>query len=359
MLPASSGPPRQWYFVHPWVDGLCAGGLSILVFAVFAMAMVSPWSSTTGHTLFNATMLAGFLQWIINWPHFSATSYRLLRVPENRQEFPLTTYVIPVVVGAGVVASLSWPMLVAPYFIKLFMLWSPYHFTAQSLGLSLLYARRAGYHISTNERRALAVFLYGTFLASTASAEISTSPRSYYGIIYPGLGLPWQLMIALSIVMYAGGYYFVRSAHDRYLRTGERLPIILPIVAVAQYIWFIVGGLSPAFYVFVPAFHSLQYLLVAWVMELKENQSGRTPARITAVWSTVNLLGGAGLFWVLPRACQSFGVPLDLATAVLVAGVQIHHFFVDGVIWKLRNPRVANPLTVGWPLAAPAAQTAA
>jgi len=41
-------------------------------------------------------------------------------------------------------------------------------------------------------------------------------------------------------------------------------------------------------------------------------------------------------------------VPLALATGVLTAAVQIHHFFVDGVIWKLRNPRVANPLTVGW-----------
>ncbi|PYM14740.1 MAG: hypothetical protein DMD81_16970, partial [Candidatus Rokuibacteriota bacterium] len=98
-----------------------------------------------------AVMLAGFLQWIVNWPHFSATTYRLLRVPENRREFPLTTYVIPVVVAAGVVASLHWPTLVAPYFIKFFMLWSAYHFTAQSLGLSLLYARRAGYAISTGE----------------------------------------------------------------------------------------------------------------------------------------------------------------------------------------------------------------
>ncbi len=200
---------------------------------------------------------------------------------------------------------------------------------------------------------------YGTFLASTANAEISTSPPSYYGITYPGFGLPWQLMIVLSIVMYAGGYYFVMSVHGRYQRAGERLPIILPIVVVAQYVWFVVGYLAPSFYVFVPAFHALQYLLIAWVMELKETRSRRTPGQITAVWGTLNLLGGAGLFWALPRACQPFGVPLDLATGVVIAGVQIHHFFVDGVIWKLRNPRVANPLTVGWALAAPPAQKAA
>ena len=216
-----------WYFVHPWIDALCAGGLSIVAFAV---AIASPWSYVGG-AFPSAIMAAGLLQWIINWPHFSATTYRLLRVPETRREFPLTTYVIPLVVGAGIVASLHWPTLVAPYFVKFFMLWSGYHFTAQSLGLCLLYARRAGYAISTRERRGLAAFLYGTFLVAACSTDMSTSPQSYYGVTYPGLGLPWQLMIALSIVMYAGGYFFARSVHDRYLRTGERLHIIVAIVA--------------------------------------------------------------------------------------------------------------------------------
>ena len=30
--------------------------------------------------------------------------------------------------------------------------------------------------------------------------------------------------------------------------------------------------------------------------------------------------------------------------AVTSAAVQLHHFFVDGVIWKLANPRVRSPL---------------
>src|SRR5262249_21771825 len=137
-------------------------------------------------------------------------------------------------------------------------------------------ARRAGYGISINERRALWIFLYGTFLVSTASSESSLSPQSYFGITYPGLGVPPQLATVLSIPMYAGGLYFLLSACRRNLWGGERLPGIVSIVAGAQYIWFITGSFAPSFYVFVPAFHALQYLLVAWVMELKENRSGRT-----------------------------------------------------------------------------------
>ncbi len=164
--------------------------------------------------------------------------------------------------------------------------------------------------------------------------------------------------MALTILMYAGGFQFLLSAYQRYMRNGERLPLILPIVAVAQYVWFVVGYYSPSFYLFVPAFHALQYLLIAWVMELKEHRSGQSAGRITIVWGVVNVLGGAGLFWVLPRAVTSIGIPLEVASGVLIAGIQIHPFFVDGVIWKLRNPRVANPLTAGWDLMAPAQKAA-
>ena len=28
--------------------------------------------------------------------------------------------------------------------------------------------------------------------------------------------------------------------------------------------------------------------------------------------------------------------------------MQLHHFFVDGVIWKLKNPRVQSPTMTTW-----------
>jgi hypothetical protein len=37
-------------------------------------------------------------------------------------------------------------------------------------------------------------------------------------------------------------------------------------------------------------------------------------------------------------------VQYGVALAVMVATFQIHHFFVDGVIWKLRSPHVGKAL---------------
>src|SRR5690606_18292225 len=98
---------------------------------------------------------------------------------------------------------------------------------------------------------------------------------------------------------------------------------------------------------FVPMFHSLQYLLVAWAMEVAERGADSKPSKITNStfgWVTINLAGGALLFAGLPKIAEACGMPLLFATGVIIAGVQIHHFIVDGVIWKLRNPRVSAAL---------------
>jgi hypothetical protein len=88
-------------------------------------------------------------------------------------------------------------------------------------------------------------------------------------------------------------------------------------------------------------------------MQLRERQEvgalpagGRGVLRETGRWWLLNVAGGAVLFWALPEATRLLGVPRAAAMPVLFAAVQIHHFFVDGVIWKLRNPRVSAPLMV-------------
>jgi hypothetical protein len=37
-------------------------------------------------------------------------------------------------------------------------------------------------------------------------------------------------------------------------------------------------------------------------------------------------------------------VPMVTVAGVVVAAFNIQHFFVDGVIWKLRNTKAASPL---------------
>jgi hypothetical protein len=338
---------NRLYFVGPVTDFLCIGALSLLSLLGFWLVL----GNETSHPVAVAAVIASYF---VNWPHFSATSFRLFRRKENRARFPLTTFVIPCVVALGVFAAFSSPTIVAPYFVKLFLLWSPYHFSGQTLGISLLYAKRAGIAFTALERKALAYFIFGTFLVPSLRAEVGISRQQYYEIYYPSLNIPSWAPDAAMGVLVLSFLVLVGSLSKRAIRKEKFLPLICFLPALAQYGWFMLGSRVPSFYFFVPFFHSLQYLLIAWAMQLAERKAevGRVKpffrTRESAQWFAINLIGGASLFYLLPELAHRTGIALPLATGILIAGVQIHHFIVDGVIWKLRNPQVASPLMASW-----------
>jgi len=242
-------------------------------------------------------------------------------------------------------------MLVAPLFVKVFLMWSPYHFSGQTLGITLLYARRTEFAIDRWQRSLLEGFIFGTFLFSTARAETAVGRMNYYSMAVPYLGLPNWVPTALQIAMWGCGAGFLVLLAAQCVRQRRLPPLIVLTPALAQMTWFVLGPRVPGFYEFVPFFHSLQYLLIAWAMQLKEKlvESGVRPSWTyagseTFVWSYTNFAGGVAMFWAFPHFAALLGVPFDLANPVIIAAFQIHHFFVDGVVWKLRNTKMGSRL---------------
>ena len=68
-------------------------------------------------------------------------------------------------------------------------------------------------------------------------------------------------------------FFYVRWSR----RAGKLAPPIVLLPAVTQFVWFALGWQVPAFNEFVPFFHALQYLLIAWVMQLGESLARRPP----------------------------------------------------------------------------------
>jgi hypothetical protein len=342
MIPRS----RALYFVNAPVDFAVIGGMSLVAFLAL-------WGLELRTETPTVWALAAGLSWVVNWPHFSATNYRLYHSRANISQYPITALVIPFLLMAALLASFHSAEGVAPFFIKLFMIWSPYHFSGQSLGITLIYAKRAGFPVSRMDRLALSGFIYGTFVSGTARGEVGTSPQSYFDVQVPTLGLPQWVADWAMYGMYLCGAIFLCRVVVWCVRERRWIPPIVLLPALSQYIWFIPGGEIPRFNEFVPLFHSLQYLLIAWSMQIKErlDESGRPPShcfvlRESLVWGTLNIMGGIVLFYLLPKLATGFGYAPGFSEAVVVSTVQIHHFFVDGVIWKLKNPKVSSPLLV-------------
>jgi hypothetical protein len=308
-------------------------------------------------------------QYAINYPHFSATLYRFYRSPDNVRQFPMTGLVWPLLLVLAVWAGIQSPTLFAPYFITLYLIWSPYHFSGQTVGLTMLYGRRSGFFIGKLERLALSAFTFGTFFVlyaqAGAKARLITDPAAstgtageYLGIQFIDFAMPdWAFWVSLA-VMLTGGIAFLGFVIRWAIQNKTMPPIILLTPAIAQLFWFVIGFETNliCFYLFVSTFHGLQYLFVTWAVQLKEVHGEKhitlkDVMTTTSLWSVMNLFGGLLLFVVLPlMVTKLFGTPVALTMGLVFAAIQIHHFFIDGVIWKLRNKNVLDGLTVNVPL---------
>lgn len=338
---------RRTYFVSMPVDVAVMGGLSIALYIVLSLLGANARTSTV-------ISLGATLVWIINYPHFSATSYRLYRSPEHIRQYPLTAYAVPVLLLAGAVLALQSPAVVAPFFVKFFQIWSPYHFSGQTFGLGMLYARRAGLSLRRLERTCLRWFIFSTYLSLIATIETGQRQYQFFGVVYPALGIPVVVSQIALVAMYVLGLVVLALFVALPLVRRRQVAWMTLLPAATQFVWFGLGQRLPSFAEFIPAFHSAQYLLVAWSVQLRERldeeQQQGSRAFVSAEsghWLLSNVLGGFTLFWGLPHAATWIGgYDINLTTAVFFSAIQIHHFFVDGVIWKLKNPRVLSPLLV-------------
>jgi hypothetical protein len=332
------------YFVSGPIDGMLIGGASVAMYAVFRL---QPQLASSPF----AASLAAVLVWVCNYPHFAATNYRLYHSRASRSQYPLTSFITPVVMVVAVIGCYLSPDAIAPLFVKLYLLWSPYHFSGQTLGITMVYARRTGFVIDGWLRRSLTAFIFLTFVMHNAWAEVGRHVNQFYGIGYPTLGVPVWLPQMLTTLMWLALAATIVQLGWKIVTGGPRIPLIVLLPAFTQYIWFVATPAGQFVYM-VPFFHALQYLLIAWSVQLKEGLAERRcRPSVRYVWSescswmAINIAVGFGLFWGLPHLGSHFGQSLAFSTAVMLAAIQVHHFFVDGVIWRLRNPAVRSPLT--------------
>ncbi|MGZ3694664.1 MAG: hypothetical protein ACXWQO_10815, partial [Bdellovibrionota bacterium] len=267
------------------------------------------------------------------------------------EEFWLTAYLVPFLITLGAAACFAWPKEFGPAWTKIYVLWSVYHYSGQNYGLTLAYAKRSGIDVSKSWRFCLAGFLYMCFVAQYADVEAMGGSIGVFAMSFPLLSIPhWVATVARVIAHLFGAatiYYAVLWSR----KNGRGIPWIVGIPVLAQYSWTSLGAQTFSFQMLVPFFHGVQYLFVAWAMEIHRSAGDKRPAlswgfmlRNSVRWVVIVVAGGATLFNGLPWVLARSGYELSFAIGVIFVSVQIHHFFVDGVIWKLRGEKGNSPL---------------
>jgi hypothetical protein len=362
---------RDVYFIGPIADVLVTGGgLSFVAFLIF-------WAAHYSARTDIVASLGYWFSFVVNWPHFAATSFRLYQSSDRMMQFPKTSFVVPVLVFAGTVFSLQSPEAFAPWFVKLYLTWSGYHYSGQTKGIALLYARRLGVNVDPWTRRLIVISAYSSWLYAVVDLERGSGSPFYaihvpvlwsgLGAIWPSLGtqMPYEwdgpVHAIANGILAVGIAALVMLILKSWLLDRAIFPIAALAPMAAQILWFGPARIMSqlAFSEFIPLFHSLQYLVIAWLFQLKEQSADPSfvPGGRSVLWETAKW--GAGVFFVgmlwfaiIPWALQMLGYRRDIAEPAFISAVNVHHFFVDGVIWKIRDPRTRAMLAGNiWDLA--------
>ena len=323
-----------------WADFAVLGpGFTLATSALLAAL------AATGH-LSVASTIAFALTLMFVGPHYAATYRRAFASPAILRAHPFVTLVAPVLLLGWAVAAVHWPRSAGFALFALYVAWSGYHYSGQSLGLAMLYPLRQGARLAPREKRLVALPLYLSWLVSLLGLfRVGVAARNpAYELTRAALAsspLPGWVLGA-GVLAIAGSLSSVAVLAARRRRAGTPLPGAVWAVVATQLLWFGIGLWNPFFnVVLVPIFHGAQYLAItSW-----HQARGRSAAYFALYVVTVLALGvviSPG-FAALGRAWGGSG---PVVAAAVVAFLNLHHFLMDGRIWRLRERKVAESFAV-------------
>jgi tetratricopeptide (TPR) repeat protein len=346
--PAPPSRPQSPWIYRPWIDltvGCGAWSAPLLLAGFyFANSYGRGWS-----------VAFYFLALLSNYPHFMATVYRAYHTRDEFEKYRIYTVHVALLLGlAGVVTHLWYALL--PWIFTLYICWSPWHYTGQNFGLMMMFARRAGVSPTETERRALRLSFIASYILLMLSFH--TGPSGDAMILSLGLAAKFTLPARAALALFfVGASGWALTSLARRSSFGTILPVLT--LTVTQFLWF----LLPAIIELVSGreipqtryssgllavLHSTQYLWITSYYQKKEARAAGDSHWSFSRYLVTLIAGGIALFipgpWIVSRIFHA-----DFAASFLTftALVNIHHFILDGAIWKLRDSRIASLLLDG------------
>jgi tetratricopeptide (TPR) repeat protein len=330
-----------WLY-NPWLDlivGCGAWSAPLLLLAYFSVA-----SSTLQWSLVFYVLALFF-----NYPHYMATIYRAYHRESDFQRYRIFTVHITLLVALTVVLTHFWPRAL-PWIFTLYLTFSPWHYSGQNFGLFMMFARRAGVDLERNVRDAI----YASFLLSYGILFLTFHTGPSTDPLFLSLNLPGSVSSALQIVLalaFVGCSVFGLSR----LLGQRKLRDLLPSLTLfaTQFTWFLLPTvLALGEKLRIPqsrystgalaVMHSAQYLWITSYYARREAVAeGKSSWRPFAYFAIL-MAGGIALFvpgpWI---ATHVFHFDFTRSFLIFTALVNLHHFILDGAIWKLREGRIA------------------
>jgi hypothetical protein len=327
--------------LSPVIDFLCVGGLSLVVL----VPLLVSGQAELGFVTIAALV---WIQTLINTAHFMA-SYRIVyRDRAMIMKHRWAAIGVPAIMLAFIALALATESTVlVVLFFAVSSGYLAWHYTGQAWGMMASYGRLGGLSFDKSERllirsslRIMLVWHVTWFL--------------HYAIKNPAVLEPvdavYTVVSGATIIAFALGLVGLVKA---WRRTGKVPPARALVPWFAIFAWYAAvarWGIAGLF--LVQLAHAIQYLEFPARVELN-----RTSANKAARLGSHMLLYAAALLalsfavtLIVPGPAMSvvtdtLGIARGSAAPVLILYfINIHHYFTDGVIWKISNPEVRRDL---------------
>ena len=295
---------------------------------------------------------AGAQAWIatsINMPHFMA-SYRIVyRSRSSIMQHRWASIYVPLLLIVAITAAIWEAQFSTAGVVILVSVASAYlawHYTGQVWGMMASYAFLAGTTFDRSERLLIRTSLR-ILLAWHVTWFLYTQLRN------PAVVRPAYLVISAgTLLAFALGLVGIVRMRRR---TGVLPPARALVAWVAIFVWYAVMARDPKAIFWIQIAHALQYLAFPIRVEMNRTSAdaGTSHAHLLrhmTLYGVALLALSVVIAQVVPgRAMDAvasvFGEqPGRVTPVLLLMFLNIHHYFTDGVIWKISNPEVRREL---------------
>jgi len=369
-LPPSAS--RKRYLYGPVIDFLVLGGGGLVLFGI---CILLNQTNAVPYVVFS--VFAFRLTNVFNHPHFAHSYqifYRDFRSKALGSAYP------PVLKARYLVAGIIVPLMMIQYFVSTFMyedirmigysvnamfFFVGWHYMKQGYGMMIVDSVLKKAFYGNSEKKLLLYLAYVAWICEWISTNgifheaIQNNKDNpymahmwYWGIEYFVVPVPALLMnicFAIIIGCATGAMIvFIRKA----MRDRADTPyngMIAYLISI--YLWIILARINPIYNLFIPPLHSIQYMAVVWRFEMNKSLDLKKnwKWRLSAFFGIGVALGAAG-FVFLPKALDHIlDKPAQLKNEFLFlvmvwVFINIHHYFIDNVIWRRENPETKKYL---------------
>ena len=384
LSPSVTAAPRQALTTR-FVDFWLLGGASLLAWLVMfgTQGFRAAWAIDQHFK--NLTVTTASLSLLINYPHFlisyklaysrgrafvTAHWWQLLVVPAALiatfafayayystpvSQLPIFSMLSSDLRGLGTNAqAFSGPRLGDLLFgltFNVMIFTVGWHYTKQVFGCMMVYAFFDKYRFTPRQRNITKYALLSIWWLNFAQGNQLGGQNNFSQFKYYSFDLP-DILVPITAAIVAIGFVAVlyEVFWRNYKERGQRPGVNMVVPFLSLYVWWLPITRQYEFYfLLTPFFHSLQYLAFVYKIDDTRLRGLQHPEIRGSVIAFATIVAGWLAFEFVPNevdtALGTFNAwqMFFFFTAAMLF-INIHHYFIDNVLWKFRDPEVQKYL---------------